>query len=227
MANHSKDNAVTVLLTLMFTTLPPVTLLVFAYILASDIMFAIVRFFGKRVNSSLRSLWRIAWLSINVAVFGSVLFYMLRECILPLENVDGFCNKHRPLEHQPCLVLACATCVMMLLALFADRIIGPFVGLEPEETVYERRRVERVAWGAALVIAWAAVSDLDSTAILLLFGLSARRALEPWVASSLLRPAILVYKGMTIWIMGRTLSHHCTLLVPRLAVGSVLAILMW
>ena len=220
-----RDTSVSVLLTLMFTTLPPVTLLVLGYIVFGDMMSGLMRLCGRRFHPRLRAVWRFLWLCVNTVVFGTVVTYMMRECILPFG--DGMCTHERPLGHPTCLVLACATCVTLLVFLFVDRLVGPLVFNEPVETVYRRGRVQRVAWGGSLCVAWAAVSDLDSTAILVLFGLAARRALEPWVAEGLLYPLRLGYKTLTIWTMGRTLTHGCEMLVPRLAVGSVLAIAMW
>lgn len=230
MQEHSNENSTTVLLTLMFTTLPPITFLVFAYVITSDVVFSIFAFLGRRVNSNLRFIWRTTWVGCNVAVFGSVIFYMLRECIAPVGSVDAVCNRSRPLASPPCLVLACATCVAMLLVLFLDRVVCPFLKTEKNEketSVYYRGRVQRIGWGGSLIVAWAAISDMDSSGLLVLFGLALRRTLEPILPTSLLRPLLIAYKSLILWIMARTLSHTCTLLVPRLAVGSVLAVLLW
>lgn len=220
-----RDRSVDVLLTLMFTTLPPVTLLVLGYICFGDMMSGLMRLCGRRFHPRLRAVWRCTWRCVNVGVFGTVVVYMLRECILPFGG--GMCTHERPLGHPTCLVLACGTCVAVLVFLFADRLVGPLVLDREAGPVHRRGLLQRVAWGGSLCVAWAAVSDLDSTAILVLFGLAARRALEPWVAEGLLYPLRLGYKTLTIWTMGRTLTHGCEMLVPRLAVGSVLAVAMW
>lgn len=209
-----------------FVLLPFVTLLVLAYIFMSPLWFGILNFFGRRIHKTIRRVWRVTWLLCNSATFGCTCFYLSRFCKgdVPIESM---CTNLRPLETQTCHLTATLTAMILLVALFADRVILPLVAKDTTIDAYDYSRTQRIALGGSLLVAWGGLSDLDSVSVVLLFGLSARRALEPILPWQMMRPCVWCFKAFVVCACIQTLRNACVMLTKRLVVGSVLGVLMW
>lgn len=202
--------------------LPFSTLAILGYVVMSPLWCGLVHFFGKRVHWRIKLVWRASWLICNSATFGTLTFYIHRFCIGDA-GVGDLCTL-RPLETASC----CATCslavVVLFVALFADRVVVPLVRHEALDA-YDHSRMERIAWGGSLLVAWGALADLDPIAIGLLLGLCLRRAISP--LATLERVVSWVCKGGVAFAVFQTLRGNCPALSRRLTVGSSIAVSLW
>jgi hypothetical protein len=204
---------------LVGASFPAAGLTLGAYILASDKLFWILSFFGKRIHHRLRRAWRFWFVGTNVLLFGALHFTLLNACARPtLEalapafgtaDADAQCARSlRPLEHRQCQVASCVATLLIFFALWVDRAARPFLNVRTDIGI-ACGFLDRIRYGCGLATAWMMLADADAMAVFVLSALTAQR----WIGAVSARGSwtyVLAHKVGVGTLMARVLAGWCS-----------------
>lgn len=209
---------------LVGASFPAAGLTLGAYILASDKLFWILSFFGKRIHHRLRRAWRFWFVGANVLMFGAIHFTLLNACASPTlaalapafgafgtadADADAQCARSlRPLEHRQCQVASCVATLLIFFALWVDRAARPFLNVRTDIGI-ACGFLDRIRYGCGLATAWMMLADADAMAVFVLSALTAQR----WIGAVSARGSwtyVLAHKVGVGALMARVLAGWCT-----------------
>lgn len=206
---------------LVGASFPAAGLTLGAYILASDKLFWILSFFGKRLHHRLRRAWRFWFVGANVLLFGALHVTLVHACAPPTvaalapafgasaDAADARCARSlRPLEHRQCQVASCVATLLVFFALWVDRAARPFLNVRTDIGI-ACGFLDRIRYGCGLATAWMMLADADAMAVLVLSALTAQR----WIGAVSARGSwtyVLAHKAGAGALMARVLAGWCT-----------------
>ena len=208
-------------LKLFSLTVPPLVFLMITYISLTEYVFGLSYVVGRRLGKRLRKTLRVGYILFTSIGAGLLHVGLLSRCALGASmDVSALCPDVLLTEHS-CLAPSASACLMMLLALFVERISVPMLDLSHFQP-YEIGTYARVTNGVAIAIVWFCMAEAQLGALLLLGILTARRALVLFPRSSKLYA--LFIKLYTVLHMSKVIAHRCNG-SRRLSVATTVAIL--
>tara|TARA_B100001173_G_scaffold132508_1_gene115036 strand:- start:48 stop:692 length:645 start_codon:yes stop_codon:yes gene_type:complete len=204
--------------TLFNVTFPHAVLFSVSYTAVSDVLFSLNKCVGARLNQRLRRAARAGFVLGSTGGAAALHFALLATCAK-----GNLCSPNAPLFRRECFLAAATALVSVCIARVVDRFAVPLLEIEKRRS-FDVGFLSRVCHSAVLCVAWMCMGEAETLGVLLLLGVTARRALSAFSFVGKIYTAVL--KLYTLLHVSWVLTNRCAAGSQKSAVAGAMAMVL-